>query len=105
MLKKSFSFVLTRHSRLTISAAFTNVPRLIQRGVNVAPVRRRDAHYSSRRGPRCGLPVERRVLARWGWAGENEGLFEHPADHSERLSPDGVTTEGIPQGRQHLFRE
>jgi hypothetical protein len=34
-----------------------------------------------------------------------EGLFEHPADHSEPLSPDGVTTEGIPQGRQHLFRE
>jgi hypothetical protein len=36
MLKKSFSFVLTRHSRLTISAAFTNVPRCIQRGVNLS---------------------------------------------------------------------
>jgi hypothetical protein len=24
------------------------------------------------------LPVEQRVLARWGWAGENRGLFEHP---------------------------
>jgi hypothetical protein len=22
---------------------------------------------------------EMRVLARWEWAGENEGLFEHPA--------------------------
>jgi hypothetical protein len=25
------------------------------------------------------LPAEQRVLARWGWAGENRGLFEHPA--------------------------
>ncbi len=26
----------------------------------------------------AALPVERRVLARRGWAGENGGLFEHP---------------------------
>ncbi len=24
-------------------------------------------------------PAERRVVARRGWAGENDGLFEHPA--------------------------
>jgi hypothetical protein len=35
MLKKSSSFVLARHSRLTISAAFTSVPRFIQRGVKL----------------------------------------------------------------------
>jgi hypothetical protein len=28
---------------------------------------------------RAALPVERRVLTRWGWAGENRELFEHPA--------------------------
>jgi hypothetical protein len=27
----------------------------------------------------AALPAERRVLARRGWAGENRGLFEHPA--------------------------
>ncbi len=26
----------------------------------------------------AALPAERRVLARRGWAGEKEGLFEHP---------------------------
>ena len=35
MLKKSASFVLARHCRLTISAAFTNVTRFIQRVVNL----------------------------------------------------------------------
>jgi len=25
----------------------------------------------------AALPAERRVLARRGWAGENDGLFEH----------------------------
>ena len=30
------------------------------------------------KGP-AALPVERRVLARRGWAGEMTGLFEHPA--------------------------
>jgi len=28
---------------------------------------------------RCGLVVERRVLARRGWEGEKSGLFEQPA--------------------------
>jgi len=28
---------------------------------------------------RCGLPVEWRVLARRGWAGEKSGLIERPA--------------------------
>jgi len=40
MLKKPTSFVLARHSRLTVSAAFTNVPPLIRRGVNL-----RDSTY------------------------------------------------------------
>ncbi|WHZ25404.1 MAG: hypothetical protein OJF51_000199 [Nitrospira sp.] len=35
MPKKSASGVLARHRRLTISAAFTSVPRFIQRGVNL----------------------------------------------------------------------
>ena len=35
MRKKSASGVLARHSRLTGSAAFTNVPRVIPRGVNL----------------------------------------------------------------------
>ena len=35
----------------------------------------------------AALPVERRVLARRGWAGEISSLFEHPAiyRHSARL--------------------
>jgi len=40
MLKKPSSFVLTAHCRLTISAAFTNVPRLIRRDVSL-----RDSMY------------------------------------------------------------
>jgi hypothetical protein len=35
MLKKSASGVLAGHCRLTISAAFTNVPCLIRHGVNL----------------------------------------------------------------------
>jgi hypothetical protein len=35
MLKMITGFVVARHSRLTISAAFTSVPRLIRRGVNL----------------------------------------------------------------------
>ena len=35
MVKKAASFVLARHCRLTISAAFTNVTRFIQRVVNL----------------------------------------------------------------------
>ncbi len=35
MLKKSASGVLARHCRLTVSAAFTNVTRFIQRVVNL----------------------------------------------------------------------
>mgnify|MGYP001567332610 CR=1 FL=1 len=32
----------------------------------------------------AALPAERRVTARRGWAGENRGLFEHPAALSAR---------------------
>jgi hypothetical protein len=35
MVKKTASFVLARHGRLTISAAFTSVTRVIQRVVNL----------------------------------------------------------------------
>jgi len=45
----------------------------------LACVRKRDVHYSSRRGPGCGRPAERCVSARRGRAGENNGHFEHPA--------------------------
>jgi len=104
MLKKSSSFVLARHSRLTISAAFTNVPRLIQRGVNLrrstygptyaSPLRHR-ALTDSRPSAYvtliilrvadlpAALPVERRVSARRDWAGEMKALFEHPAGYSD----------------------
>jgi hypothetical protein len=58
MLKESASGerhgALTGHGRLTISPAFTSVPRLIRRGVNLAPVRRHEATYSSPRAPRIG---------------------------------------------------
>ncbi len=89
MLKKSSSFVLARHSRLTISAAFTSMPCLIRHGVNLrgstyrrvrlasktlgahrlAPVRRRDAPYSSRRGPPCGLARDEARLGAPGLGG------------------------------------
>ncbi|MBA5875927.1 MAG: hypothetical protein GDA66_15440 [Nitrospira sp. CR1.2] len=36
MRKKSASGVLARHGRLTDSAAFTNVPHVIPRGVNLS---------------------------------------------------------------------
>jgi hypothetical protein len=42
LLIKPAIFVLARHCRLTISAAFTNMPRFIQRGVNL-----RDSTYRS----------------------------------------------------------
>jgi len=29
----------------------------------------------------AALLGRKRVLARWGWAGEKAGLFEHPAGH------------------------
>ena len=50
-------------------------------------VRKGEVHYSSRRGPGYGRPAERRVSARRGRAGENNGHLEHPAwffhDHTE----------------------
>ncbi|WHZ26196.1 MAG: hypothetical protein OJF51_000991 [Nitrospira sp.] len=48
MLKKSASCVLGGHCRLTISAAFTGVPRFIQRGVNL-----RDSTYRRARAARA----------------------------------------------------
>jgi hypothetical protein len=64
MLKKAASGVLARHSRLTISAAFTNVPRFIQRGVNL---RGSTYHW------------ERAALAARGGVGEKE--YASPVRH------------------------
>jgi hypothetical protein len=46
MLKMASSFVLARHCRLTISAAFTNVTRFTQRVVNLRSSTY-DAQYAS----------------------------------------------------------
>jgi hypothetical protein len=35
--------------------------------------------YDGRRSPPAASIAEQRVSARWGWVGENSGLFEHPA--------------------------
>ncbi len=97
-------WALTGHRPLTISRAFTNVPHLIRCGVNLAPVRRREGirtlpahrlagahrrgalyssrrapHYSSPRGPRCGLVRCNARLGAQGWVGENKAIFAHPA--------------------------
>jgi len=59
-----------RHGPLTISPARTDVALFI--------------HYAVRLISLCvadlaaALPVEKRVSARRGWAGENSSLFEHP---------------------------
>jgi hypothetical protein len=57
MLKKSASFVL---------ASLRGSP---YRSVSLAASRA------------AALPAERRVLARWGWEGENRDLFDHPAGY------------------------
>ena len=54
----------------------------------LAGVHKHGALYSSRRAPRCGRPAGRRVSARRGREGENDGLFEHPVftGHEYRIS-------------------
>jgi hypothetical protein len=37
-----------------------------------------NGNYTSGASIGCGLAAERRVLARWGWVGEESGLFDHP---------------------------
>jgi hypothetical protein len=73
MLKKSSRFVLWRHSRLTISAAFTNVPRFIQRGVNL-------------RGSTYGLSKHLFPQA-MGGLGENRLRFARKTLGARRLAP------------------
>jgi hypothetical protein len=51
-----------RHCRLTISAASANMTLIILRVADLA----------------AAVAAEQRVLARRGWAGENDGLFDHP---------------------------
>jgi hypothetical protein len=56
MLKKFASFVLARHCRLTVSAAYTSLTRFIQRVVNL-----RGSTYRQRKEP---------ASAGSGWAGK-----------------------------------
>src|SRR6185295_11135157 len=78
MLKKSASSVLGSSK----SSTGTRPPH------RLGGAHRCGAPYSSHRAPQrvrlrssltAALPVERCVLARWGWAGEKSSLFEHPA--------------------------
>ena len=79
MLKQPASFVLdslksspgTRPPHH--SAARTNLVLLIRRTV-------RPRGYASGFNSSAALSAEWRVSARRGWAGENRGLFEHPAE-------------------------
>jgi hypothetical protein len=103
MLKKSSLAVLASSGTLgahgtrplTVLRAFTNVPRLIRRDVNLSSVRKHDAHYSSRRGPCCGRPVERHVLALRGRASEINGLFEHPVGYAYRQVAEDQTHQAV----------
>jgi hypothetical protein len=77
MLKKFSGFVLASK----ILGAHGTLPAHRYTGVHKCA-----APYSARReprGPRWALPVERRVLAHRGLAGENNDFFEHPADDVE----------------------
>ncbi len=66
LLKKSASGVLAGHCRLTISAAFTNLPRLIRRGVNL----RGSTYRSVRLAPSLAAALL-------------DGLFDQPASSCE----------------------
>jgi hypothetical protein len=44
----------------------------------------------------AALPAERRVSARWGRAGENRGLFEHPAKMSNEQRFTSYVPESVP---------
>ena len=61
---------LTGHCRLTASPARTNVALFLHRAVRLIILRVADLAEA--------LPVERRVLARRGRAGELSNFFEHP---------------------------
>ena len=71
MLKKAASSVLAGHWALTGSRPSANVTLIILRVADLP----------------AALFGDMRVLARRGRAGENDGLFEHPAihRHSARL--------------------
>ncbi|WHZ30356.1 MAG: hypothetical protein OJF51_005159 [Nitrospira sp.] len=72
MLKKSSSGVLAGHCRLSISAAFTSVPRFIQRGVNL-----RDSTYHRERAA---------LAARGGWVRKSAPRPRHRALTDSRPS-------------------
>ena len=58
---------------------------MLKKSASVALASLRGSTYRSVRlasSLAAALPAERRVLARRGWAGENRGLFEHPAWYS-----------------------
>ena len=65
MLKKSANGVLASFRPSTYPRGYASASKTLG-AHQLAPVRKRDAHYSSRRGPRWALRVERRVLARPG---------------------------------------
>jgi hypothetical protein len=77
MLKKSASFVLARHCRLTISAAFTHVTRFIQRVVNLRGSTYRQWEKSL--SWQAGAGRERDASPPRIAAAALDDLFDHPA--------------------------
>ena len=53
-MKNAASFVLASLKASTYRGTYASAPKTLG-AHRLAPVRKRDAHYSSRRGPRCGL--------------------------------------------------
>ena len=73
LLKKSASYVLAalrRHWALTGSRPFTDLTCIILHVVNLIILRVANLAAAA--------PAEQGVLARRGWAGENDVHFEHP---------------------------
>lgn len=66
---------------------------------NLAPIRKRQAPYSSPRGPCFGCPVEARVLTLWGWTGENPAFL-----NSLQALLKSVCPLSIRQSAHHLQR-
>ena len=64
-----------RHGPLTISRASTHVTRLIRRVVDLASAHKHAAPLFVVAGALLRPRRERRVLARRGWVGENDGLL------------------------------
>jgi hypothetical protein len=96
MLKKSASGVLA----LLKGSTLRGTPRIFEilKGRIGSPRLIARANGSTKCGPyllasslAAALPVERRVSARRGWAGEKSGLFEHPATILKRRRKEDFT--------------